>query len=263
LKSPNSNLESFKRTPRDVEVVSPKIGIGKKSYEITKPSVESENGQTGIIRPNTPKKNVFYSDYLKDYNPKSIDFKSPKAGALKKEIIERTARSYNSISFVNPLSSRQINKLDKSRNSILDDKTLHSHRLEQIETPKPTIRARTSHIKEVKASPERSVENKKLINDDPERRVRDMKKDDLRNRMSKLSEQFFSPIKAPVITDPRAFTTEETSLSIDFKENKLFKKDYLAPQRLDFFLGSWVNIILEIVLKGYLIGILQLKMKLK
>jgi len=244
LKSPTSNLESFKRTtPREIEVVSPKVGIGKKSYELVKPSIESENvSQTGVIRPNTPKKkNVFYSDYLQGYNPKSIDFKSPTAGAIKREIIERTARSYSSTSFVNPLSSRQTNQVESKRSSILDSKILHSHRAEQIETPNQETKVRTSHRKE--KSPERNNENKKLISDDHERRARDNKREDLRNRMSKLSEQFFSPIKAPVVTDPRGFNTEDTSLSIDFKDNKLFRKDY--PQRDSIERLSFKNPIVD------------------
>jgi len=240
-KSPSSNIAPLQRTPRVLETVSPKVGIGKRSHDITKPTIETEPNKipTGIIRPNTPKKNGFYSDYLQDYNPKAMTFKSPTAGALKREITDRASRSYSSTSFINPmLSGRTSNRQpEKGRNSIYETGRT-SNRPEPVESQRREASAvRNAQVNDIKI-PVQTAPDQKLPTDDTERRARDAKRDEIRNRISRLNEQFYSPIKSPVVGgENKLLNTDETTLSIDFKDNKLFhnKKDYSGVQRSAFW----------------------------
>ena len=245
-KSPSSQIDPLKRTPRALETVSPKVGIGKKSYDLTKPTIETDSNinvnvninanksPTGIIRPNTPKKNGFYSDYLQDYNPKSLSFKSPTAGALKREITDRTSRSYSSTSFINPMMSGRTSSRqpEKGRNSTYETgRTPNRAEVKESKRYEAPV-LKTSQINEIKI-PVVTVPDNKLTTDETERRARDAKKDEIRNRISKLNEQFYSPIRSPAVGENKLLNTDETSLSIDFRDNKLFghKKDYSGIQR--------------------------------
>jgi len=242
-KSPSSQIDPIRRTPRAIETVSPKVGIGKKSFDITKPTIETDSNinkaPTGVIRPNTPKKNGFYSDYLQDYNPKNLSFKSPTAGALKREIADRTSRSYSSTSFINPMMSGRASSRqpEKGRNSstYAYETGRTSNRAEVIEPHRHEAPAlKTSQINEIKI-PVAIAPDHKLATEETERRARDAKKDEIRNRISKLNEQFYSPIRSPAVQENKLLNTDETSLSIDFRDNKLFnnKKDYSGIHQRD------------------------------
>lgn len=247
-KSPSSNIAPLQRTPRALETVSPKIGIGKRSHDITKPTIETEPNKipTGIIRPNTPKKNGFYSDYLQDYNPKSMSFKSPTAGALKREITDRASRSYSSTSFINPmLSGRTSNRQpEKGRNSSTYG-TYETGRTSSRPDPVEPQRREASAVRNAQVSdikiPVETAPDQKFTTDETERRARDAKRDDIRSRISRLNEQFYSPIKSPVVGgENKLLNTDETTLSIDFRDNKLFnaKKDYSGIQRFAFSISN-------------------------
>ncbi len=205
-------------------MITPKLGTTRTVTE-SKAQGEAERPQIGQIKPNTPKKATFYSDYLRDYNPRNVDFRSPIAGS-KKETTERPGRSYSGTSLLNQFSSKQqpaAKTENTSRTQFTEERSYYSTRPEPLETHKDDIRPRAEEKKEVRASPVRDTDNVKSYIDETDRRARDMKKEDIRTRLSKLNEQFLSPIKPP---DSRALMTEENSISLDFKDQGLFKRTF-------------------------------------
>lgn len=99
LKSPGMKSSLVNRNGYG-DVISPRVGLGKTSFDFGSSRVENSLLiQTGR---QSPKKQTFYSEYLRDYNPRpATDFRSPSAKAVKREIIERTAKPFSTVSFVN------------------------------------------------------------------------------------------------------------------------------------------------------------------
>ena len=207
LKSPVGHLDSIQTSKSqylDISAVSPRVGIGKKSYDITKPLTETKN-TTGQIRQNTPKKPVYLSEYLKDFDPRSVDFKSPTGRALKRDILNKTSGAIIGTSFTKPLTSVEINKFDRTRFTTPNEPQKINIVSERKQSP---VHERYKSFESKQTNLSTETYNRNLTPNEPDRKARDVRKEEIRNRISKLSEQFSSPPRSP----PRSIANGNTSV---------------------------------------------------
>ena len=238
LKSPSGQLDSLRRSSYNFETVSPRVGIGKRSYDISKLQIETESRpSSGVIRQNaaqvgTPSRFGFFSEYLKDFNPKGADFKSPTGRAIKKSILEKTTRTYSSSSFLSPTAVSGFESVkherERERNTANPEHYKTTPLTESIEfsstSARPEKMVVNTRLKDRNYDSVDARNDTKLISDTLEKKTRDLRKDEIRNRMSKLSEQFYSPKRSPPKTteESRPFVTQESSIT-EYRERRHFK----------------------------------------
>jgi len=170
-----------KRTHATTEASSPKASF----LRTAESRVSRHLGTAG--KEYTPRRIHFYSDYLKDYDPTPAmpKYLSPVSKELKREILETNYRhtgdedpfrtKLTSGIGVRPATERSVDKRDKVRG----ESDYVSKRLSPGVTP------------------DRAAEGSyKGYNDSKEHKVRSIRKDEIRSKLSKLSEKLYSPIKS-------------------------------------------------------------------
>lgn len=219
--------------------------------------VDTENRpSSGLIRHNrevgTPSKFGFFSEYLKDFNPKATDFKSPTGRTVKKNILEKTTRTYSSSSFLSPNALSGFESVkherERERNTANPEHYKTTPLTESVELSSTSARPEklsvntrfrdrnydtaaadnrrhddTRHESRNETKHDARNDNK-LIADSLEKKTRDLRKDEIRNRMSKLSEQFYSPKRSPPkhTDESKPFVTQESSIT-EYREKRHFK----------------------------------------
>lgn len=120
------------------------------------------------------------------------------------------------------LTNVDVGKTERSRNSTVTDNLRTTSHLETFESPRREKYHHHDYSKEIRVSPKPHTDSSHILHTETEKRVRDVKRDEIKNRLSKLSEQFYSPIRSPKKNESgRIFHTEETPMSsIDFKNSR-------------------------------------------
>jgi len=213
---------SFRSRGRSHHSVSKKVSYAadNASTNLNISKGESEV-QRKSSRKTTPKKYYFFSDYLSDYNPSTSEYKSPLASNFRPGFPERpvldstTAQSSNRSH--GPSSAR------KEYIPTIDQRELITKTPDTSITENYTYknwRAQATPHREKSKSPIR--ENGEAI----ERRLKENRKEEIKDRLSKLSEKLYSPLKTTLGGEKRGIADEIYGRPV-VKESSYLIKDHL------------------------------------
>lgn len=210
-----------KRTQANVETSSPKASFLK-----TADSRVSRHQQYTAGKEHTPRKYHFFSDYLKDYDPALPKYLSPVSKDVKREILETNYRhtgdedpfksKYTSIAASRPATERSIDKRDRLRAEPEYVSKRHS----------PGV------------TPDRAAEGSyKAYNESKDQKVRSTRKDEIRSKLSKLSEKLYSPIKTSNYTNDTSRIEIPDTSTIGTTETKEIKLNTRREPSVSFLTG--------------------------
>lgn len=195
------------------------MGIHTVPYEQYKGSRQDDIDVLGRTKKSPKKKQHFFSEYMKDFNPTPREYKSPVSQNFKiSALLEAQARGvpYQSASYSKGIFSQKENVLNTAARArspeITSNSNLNSQRWKKEQFPSPR--------------------NQTFARDeeDREKRLKENKKEDIRQRLSHLSEKLYSPGRSASLLDrrkselpddvmERAFTKESI---ITLKDNSPF-----------------------------------------
>lgn len=172
-------------------------------------------------RKTTPKKYYFFSDYLKDYNPTTNDNRSPVRNDFRPISPER---AYEPIRLEASSQLRASQYVKKEYTLSAEKRNLRARTPEAtiLTTGDNSYRAYRTNLspKEIPSSPDRNDEEKDKIR-------REGKKDEIRYRLSQLSEKLYSPLKSTgkISERKRSGLVDDISIRAGTKESTISPKD--------------------------------------
>lgn len=163
----------------------------------------------------SPKKKQFFSDYMKDFNPTPREYKSPVSQNFKiSALLEAQARGagYQTSSYSKGIFNQKESVLNigaRARSPEVINSNLNSQRWKKEHYPSPRGQAFAG----------RDDENR-------EKRLKENKKDDIRQRLSHLSDKLYSPGRSVSHLDRRKSELPDETLERAFtKESYIPLKD--------------------------------------
>lgn len=206
-----------------------------------KSSTIGQTGASGSIRQNTSgKKYIFFSEYLKDYDPSLPKYQSP----LPKEGPSRDLRDKRaSVDDV-----RKILSPDQTGTKLIDSFREHERNREKLRlsdfdgrnTDASNILKTTENPRSDRDDldsfgrrhspsrlPDRLGEGSHKSNpEDVHKKVRDYRKEEIRSKLNKLSEKLYSPMKSSATAvDLHKYEKIDDNLSFDTKDYKAGRRE--------------------------------------
>ena len=225
---PSDNFASASRgrANRNNNSISKKVSYADPSAK------RSDHGQTELNleersnRKTTPKKYYFFSDYLKDFNPGLDEYKSPSAAEYKSVFQEKPLGSttYESAAYSKGVSHerkeyRQPEDKDPISSNDLYGSGHYSARAQKVHTTPHRTSNRDSH---------RSPGD---VDDDRDKRNKANRKDEIKEKLLKLSDKLYSPIRHDYVDERR-----KSGITNDISLRGISKDDMLGGNAYSYFL---------------------------
>jgi hypothetical protein len=211
------NTRSFSVTALPNELLqSTSKANGWNSNQTINPASNTSTHVGGAIRHGTPKKKIFFSEYLKDFDPTISTHKSPFRSSIKdqRDLIGRVSvdESRNKILTPENNSFREFEvKVDNYASNKNDNQERATEKVDSFRT-----KANPSQTPEKRESFKSSLANSNT-QDEINKKLKELRKEEIRSKINKLTEKLYSPSKK--VSDPKE------DLTISFESPRGFKKD--------------------------------------
>ena len=179
---PSKDLSASYRRNNHDDNASPKVRFN------TTESSRQAKGTTSGKKRRTPKKYVFFSEYLKDYNPalsQGASFLSPVSHQTQYEINERKFST----------SALDRSKVDTTRTS--PRLRASPRKVDYLQPPSNPYAGSSFGAGTTYARPSASPNRDSHRSNDSVREKKNRTKDDIRKKLSSLSGKLYSPMKSP------------------------------------------------------------------